>query len=301
MKHWKNLIVCFGLCVSAQGFSQNLTYKVIKDQPDDAANYWINFGLLDFGLATDNINGFGLLGYSINSVVNVKNKMGGEFTYRKFYLSLEEGKGRNFEIGGYYNLGSKSKVRNQKIILSSKSSSYGGRTYTETMSMKVPGTIMRSFGVRAGFNSQKDVIHGDSTKGHEFTGPRTFSSNGLYAGILITAQMNLSTHTAEYGIRGFGLYRRTYIDLIFNPIRKLTDINTGDEYNDNAKMGSIGYRLGVEFMQPEPKKIQGNAVYQKFEIGSRPLNGYYFLYTVGVNFKRKVKALSSFKPVREME
>ncbi|TNE53634.1 MAG: hypothetical protein EP338_10310 [Bacteroidetes bacterium] len=297
MKHWKLFALC--LMVSSIGFGQSINYKIIKDQPEDAANFWINFGLMDFGLAMGNLEGYGMLGWSVNSVVNVKNKMGGEFTYRKFYFSIEEGKGRNFELGGYYNLFGKKKTKNMRVVLSSKSSSYGGKTYTETTSMKVPGTQMRSFGVRAGFNSQKDVIHGEM-KTHEFDGARSFSSNGLYAGILLTKQVNLTTHTAEYGVRGFGLYRRTYIDLIFNPIKKLTDINTGTEFTD-VKPSALGFRIGWEFMQPEPRKIQGNAIYQKIELGSRPLNGYYMMYSLGFNFKRKVKALSSFRPVREME
>lgn len=301
MRHWKELLIV--TLLSSFSFGQgSVTYKVIKDQPDDAANYWINVGFLDMGLASKNMEGYGLLGISLNSVVNYKNKFGGEFTARKYYLNLSGVSGGNFEIGGYYHLFSKQKVKNQRVVLSSKSSYSGGKTYTETISMKVPGTIMRSFGVRAGFTRQKNGYTSDSLTSYGHSETAQFRGTGLYAGILLTGQMNLKTHTSEYGIRGFGKVRRTYLDVVFTPVRKLTDDASGAEIKDKElQPGALGFRLGVEFLQPEPRKVQGNAIYQKFEIGSHPLNGYYFMYSFGYNFKRKVKAMNSFKAVREME
>ncbi|MES2587508.1 MAG: hypothetical protein V4622_00930 [Bacteroidota bacterium] len=305
MKHSKKItLLTLMSFLSFYNFSQNVTYKVVKDQPDDVANYWVNIGLFDVGFAKDN-PGFSLASLSLNSVVHYKNKFGGEFTMRKGVFTLSDKSvtgitpGGNFEIGAFYNLGSKSKSKNQKVILSSKKS---GNT-TTTVSMKVPGTVMRSFGIRAGFNSFKTGVEGDSTI-QKFTGSVNLRSSGLYAGVLITSQLNLKSHTAQYGIKGAGFYRRTYIDVLFNPIRTVTAI---DGFNSNYvdgksdKAGAIGYRIGFEFLKPEPKKVQGNAVYQKLEIGSKPWNGYYVMYTAGINFKRKVKSMSSFKVVREME
>jgi hypothetical protein len=290
MKYWKQLTVL--TLFSGFGFGQNLTYKVIKDQPDDVANYWVNIGLMDIGFATEN-PGYGLLGVSLNSVVHYKNKVGGEFTFRKYYLSLEgDTPGSNFEIGGFYNLGKFSKTRNQKVILATKKS--GNKTTTS--SMKVPGTIMRSFGIRAGFNTQSEMVIAN-LETNKLTENVNFRSSGLYAGILLTSQLNMKSHTSQYGIKGAGLYRRLYIDLLFNPIRSYGDMVVPDA----NKAGAIGYRIGFEFMSPEPRKVQGTAIYQKLEIGSRPWDKYYVMYSLGFNFKRKVKAMSSFKPVREME
>lgn len=299
MRHWKELLIV--TLISGSSFGQgSVNYKVIKDTPEDAANYWINVGFLDMGLASKNLEGYGLLGASLNSVVNYKNKFGGEFTARRYYLNLSEVQGGNFEIGGYYHLFSKQKVKQQKVVLSSKSSYSGGKTYTETISMKVPGTIMRSFGIRAGFTTQKNGYVSDTltSQGH---GTAVYRATGLYAGILLTGQMNLKTHTSEYGIRGFGKVRRSYLDLVFTPVNTLIDKNTEQDLKSIVKPGVIGFRLGVEFLQPEPRKVQGNAMYQKFELGSNSLNGYYFMYSFGYNFKRKVKAMSSFKVVRETE
>lgn len=296
MRYWKHIAVFTLFSFFAQG--QSLTYKVIKDTPDDIANYWVNVGIMDLGFGMDN-KGFGLLGISLNSVVHYKNKVGGEFTFRKYYLSLagSDETGTHIELGGFYHLGAKSKSKNQKVILSQKSD---GRT-TSTVSMNVPATIQRSYGVRGGFSMVHQGL--DATvENHEVPSNMSLISNstGLYAGLLMTSAVNMKSHTQEYGIKGAGFVRRNYLDVLFYPINKIT-YPGGAEYTGNIKKGVIGFRLGVEFLQPEPKKVQGSAMFQKFEIGSRPLDGYYVMYSVGFSFKRKVKSMSSFVVVREKE
>lgn len=287
MKYWKQ--ITFFTLLSFWGQAQSITYKVIKDQPDDVANYWVNVGLLDMGFAPGNM-AYGLVGASLNGVVNYKNKIGGEFTYRTYYFNMDmdkvDGVSRNLnqiEVGAFYHLASNSKTRNQKVILSDKSN----------VSMKVPATIMRSYGLRAGFNSNKGTLLA-TMENQKVDGTFRYSSSGLYAGILITSQVNMKSHTVEYGIKGTGFVRRLYIDAIFNPIKSF------EPANSNLK-GSFGYRLGIQFLQPEPRKVQGSALYQKFELGAMPIDGYYFMYSLGFNFKRKIKAMSTFRPVREME
>jgi hypothetical protein len=298
MKYWKQ--ITFFSLFSVFSFGQNLTYKIVKDQPDDVANYWINIGVLDMGFAHKNM-AYPFLSASLNSVVHYKNKFGGEFTLRRNFFNLEgvTPAGGNFEFGAFYNLFSKTKTKNQKVILSQKKS---GNT-TTTISMKVPGTQMRSFGIRAGLNSFNTPVAGEFDF-HGFDGILKLRATGLYSGILLTKQLNLKSHTSQYGIKGAGFYKRTYVDFMFNPIRSISDIEgETNNYIDGVtgKPSPIGFRLGMEFMPAEPRKVQGNAIYQKFEIGSRPWSGYYLLYTMGFNFKRKVKSMSSFKVVREME
>ena len=283
--------------LSFQLFGQEITYKVTKDQPDDVANYFINVGLIDAGFALDN-PGFGLAALSLNSVVHYKNKVGGEFTYKKYLFSLADVNepGSIFELGGFYNLGSKTKSKKQKVVLA------GNKKENQT-TFSIPATVMRSLGVRAGFNTKNNVVQGDSTK-QGFQGSVYYKSSGLYAGILITSQLNLKCHTSQYGIKGAGFYKRTYIDILFNPIRTVTAIEgVTSNYLEGTsdKAGALGFRVGFEFMQPEPKKVTGSAKYQKIELGMRPWDGYYVSYTLGFNYKRKVKAMSSFKVVREME
>lgn len=292
MKYWKQMTIFTLLTFFAQG--QSITYKVIKDTPDDIANYWINAGL-NFGYANDN-PGYGMGGLSLGSVVHYKNKFGGELTYAKYFFSIDEaGKGGNqFEIGGFLNFGHKDKSRNQKVILSTKKNGNS----TTTISMKVPATIRRNFGVRVGFNYTKEGLDADSSN-HGVAGSFTSKSMGLYAGILVTSSVNTRSHTQEYGIKGAGFVRRTYIDVLFNPINPLFQGDT--KFTGESKLGVLGFRLGVQYLKPEPKKVQGTAAYFKFEIGSRPIDGYYGMFTYGFSFKRKVKSMSSFTVVREKE
>ena len=145
MKYWKQITVFTLFSCFAQ--AQTINYKVIKDTPDDFANYWVNVGLIEAGFANEN-NGYGLLGSSLGGVVHYKNKVGGELYYKKNWLSLNETtkSGWQFEIGGFYHLGSKTKTKNRKVMLSEKSNGNSG------VHIKIPGTMQRSFGLRAGLN-----------------------------------------------------------------------------------------------------------------------------------------------------
>lgn len=296
MKNWNILLVflipaCFGL-------AQDVNYKIIKDQPDDIANLWVNFELLQFELPVKNMSGTSF-GLGVNSVVNYKNKLGGEATFRRSYLTLGKKPRLQFELGGFYNLISKTKTRNQKVVLDSKSYSSGGKTYTETKFIKVPGSVMKSYGVRAGFDYNREFLEA-RMEDHGFTGDFTYGFGGLYLGGLITTQMNMRINTDNFGTAGTGFVRRYYADLLIHPIRSLKDAVTETPYTA-TKPGVIGWRAGVEFLPPEPRKVQGHAMYFKVEVGMRPLDGFFMMGSFGFSFKRKIAKLGTFRPVRDHE
>lgn len=278
---------------------QTVNYKVIKDQPEDVPNYWINLELLQFELAYKNMSG-GNFGLGINSVINYNNKMGAEVTFRRSYLTLLDNTNRTqFELGAYYHLFSKTKIRSQKVVLSSRSYSSGGRNYTETKSIQVPGTVLKSLGLRAGLGYNSIPFEAEQ-EDHNFTGKFKLQTFGLYAGILNTKQMNLRIDTDNFGVCGTGFVRRYYLDVLFNPVRSMVEIGT-DIKNETNKPGVFGFRGGVEFLLPEPRKIHGNAMYTKIEAGMRPYEGVYVMGSFGFSFKRKSAKLGRFEPVREME
>lgn len=292
------LMILFCL-VASQSFGQTVNYKIIKDQPDDVANYWINFELLQFELAYKNMSG-GNFGLGLNSVVNYHNKMGAEFTFRRSYLTLLEGANRTqFEIGAFYNLISRTKTRSQKVVLSSRSYSSGGKTYTETKSIQVPGTVLKSLGLRGGL-AYNSIPFEAELEEHEFAGKFKIQTFGLYAGILNTKQMNLKINTDDFGTKGTGFVRRYYLDVLFNPVRSMVELNT-DIKNETNKPGVFGFRGGVEFLLPEPRKVHGNSMYTKIEAGMRPYEGVYVMGSFGFSFKRKSAKLGKFEPIREME
>ncbi|MCE3296973.1 MAG: hypothetical protein K0R65_2687 [Crocinitomicaceae bacterium] len=293
MKYWKQITVFTLFSFFAQG--QTITYKVIKDTPDDIANYWINVGVVELGYASDNA-GFGLLGSSLGGVVHYKNKFGGELFYKHNFFSLDTTKtSRQFEIGGFYHFASKSKTKSQKVILAEK------KNGNSEVSIKVPATIQRSFGLRAGLTMLSGGLattpeaHGTAAEEHLLV-----KTIGIYAGVLMTSSLNARCHTQEYGIKSAGFVRRNYLDVMINPVNQVTDLS-GNAYTGTIKKGVIGFRLGVQFLKAEPKKLAGSAFYHKLEIGSRPIDGYYGTYTMGFNFKRRVKSMSSFTVIREKE
>lgn len=296
MKHRK--LLCIILLSAFSGQAQNVNYKIIKDQPDDAANLWVNFELLQFEMPLKNISGTSF-NLGVSSVVNFRNKFGGEATFRRSYLTLGNKPRLQFELGGFYNLGTKTKIRSQKVVLDSKTYSSGGKTYTETKFIKVPATIMTSYGVRAGFAYNREFFEADPEV-HGFTGEYSYQFGGLYLGGLMTKQMNMRINTDNFGTSGNAFVRRYYADLLFNPIRSLKDANTDLAYTAN-RPGVLGWRAGVEFLPAEPRKVQGNALYIKAEVGMRPLDGFFMMAAFGFNFKRKIPGMGTFKPVREKE
>lgn len=297
MKNWKIIGIC--LCISTISFGQSVNYKILKDQPEDVANYWVNFELMQLELAYKNMSGASL-GFGLNSVVNFKNKLGAEFTFRRSYFTLLDNTPRTqFELGAYYHLISRTRSRNQKVVLSSKTVRSGGKEFTETKFIKVPSTILKSLGVRAGF-AYNSIPFEAEVEDHGFEGKYKIRTGGIYAGILNTKQMNLMIDTDNFGKCGHGFVRRYYLDVLFNPIRSLTDIQT-DVKDEVNKIGMLGFRGGVEFLLPEPRKVHGNALYTKVELGMRPQEGFYMMCSFGLSYKRKVKSLGQFQPVREKE
>lgn len=298
MKYVKTM--CLLVLFSTWGYSQTVNYKILKDEPEDVVNYWVNLELLQMDLSFKNMNG-GSLGLGLNSVVNYKNKMGAEALFRRSYLVLgsKEVPRSQLELGAFYHLFSKRKSVKQKVVLDTKSYSSGGKTYTSTKSIKVPGTKLKSYGVRAGFAYNKEYLE-TTVEDHGFAGKYKYQTTGLYAGLLHTSQMVLKIDTDNFGRCGTGFVRRYFADLLFNPVRSIRDVTTDvkDQTND---VGMIGWRVGVEFLQPEPRKLHGNAMYTKVELGQRPMDGYYMMFSFGFSFKRKVAALSSFTPIREKE
>ncbi len=292
MKYWKQITALTLFSCFAHG----QTHKVFKDTPDDIANYWVNIGLLDYGYAQKN-PGYGGLGSSLNGLVHYKNKVGVEFTYRKNWGNFADFDKSikitptQFDIGGYFNL--LSKVKDDKKITVKMAK--GRKAPTQ----KIQGSVKRSLGIRAGFNYATQNLRIESllAPGELAKGDYVMKSAGLYAGILLTSTANTKSYFESYGIKGGGFVRRVYADLIFNPIRPVfqNDVNVG-----SAK-GVIGYRIGFQFLDPAPKKVFGNGYSWKFELGSRPIDGYYGQISMGYSFRRRVKPMSSFVIIREKE
>ena len=77
------LFTSFTLALQAQ----TVNYKTIKDTPEDAANLFVNFEILQLEAGINNLSGASL-NLGISALYHYKNKFGVEGTFRKSYLSL---------------------------------------------------------------------------------------------------------------------------------------------------------------------------------------------------------------------
>lgn len=280
--------------------AQTVNYKTIKDSPEDAANLHINFEILQLEASLKNMSGSSL-NLGLNSVYNYKNKFGAEATFRKSYFTLDGDIGHTqIGAGVFYNFASIKKVRSQKIVLDTKSIRSGGKTYTSTTSMKVPATVLKSYGVRFGMDYTSEFLEADLLV-HGFAGDYKYKTTGIYVGFLNTKQMNTQIDTDAYGLASERFIRRYYLDGLIYPGKNITDATTNVRYTGPTIGSVFGWRAGVEFLAPEPRKIQRNALYTKVELGMRPLDGLYVMVSFGISFKRKLQGSNAYTPYREKE
>ena len=240
------------------------------------------------------------LNLGISTIYQHKNKFGAEATFRKSYLSLGETGHTQIGAGVFYNFASRTKVRSQKVVLDTKTYTKAGNKYTETTSLNVPASVLKSYGVRFGMDYTSEFLEADLVL-HGFAGNYNYKTTGIYIGFLNTKQMNFLMDTDLFGLAAHRFIRRYYLDGMIYPTKKITS-TPGDVRYVGPTLGSVfGFRAGVEFLSPEPRKVHGNAFYTKVEVGMRPLDGIYMMVAIGVSFKRKIKGSNAYSPYREKE
>lgn len=278
-------------------YAQNVNYKVVKDNPSDVCNAYLNLELLEFEMPLSNFSGTSFcLGGSV--YVNYHNKFGADLLYRNGWLNFSGVTRRQFEIGGFYNLSSRTKTRSQRVVLDQDKWTSGDKEYTETKFIKCPATNMRSLGVRGGFLTNTEAYEDEREGGLE--GTFAYKWSGFYAGIQLTSQMNFQIETDSYGRVGTGFVRRYYADACIHPFASLSDPESGTK-NTTAKIGRLGFRVGCEAMPAERRKMKQAPIYIRIEGGMRPLDGIYMLGAFGINIKRKIPKLGVQEVVRENE
>src|SRR5690554_4317991 len=127
-------------------------YKTIKDEPEDAANIWLNLELLQFEINMNNLRSSNL-GIGVSGAFQIKNRFGIEAAARHSYFALHfKGEPRfQIEAGGFFNYARIKKTKRTKITS-------GGVSYYPNV------TKMTSFGVRSGYASNKESYKDDKNK-----------------------------------------------------------------------------------------------------------------------------------------
>ncbi|MFN5182157.1 MAG: hypothetical protein ACK5D5_03930 [Bacteroidota bacterium] len=313
------LFLFFSVVCISSFFSQNVTFRVTKDNPKDVKNFTAGIDPLftdvngmngvsaGWGLRAEYLNkklscsfdfrnGFGTLGYDPDDK-NTQN-----------YLAIEAKTGLV--------LSDRTSSRNFRIILSSSSYTSGGYRYTNTRYFMCPGTARNIIVFNAGLyqlnnnfkyknntkadtSSIKDILfekdgkevkRGDSLwnvwKMNDNYGG--FSSLAVTGGFTFRTIHNLFVDVDGWGTRSNCILSDFYIDGIFAPIITLHDYtfkSNNETWNVKAEAKrSFGWRMGWFIRKPSAQGFS-----QKIEFGQRPgiktenyLAGCYFLYTFGL-------------------
>ncbi|MBN9293053.1 MAG: hypothetical protein J0G96_03640 [Flavobacteriia bacterium] len=290
----KYLFTLLLLATFGMSYGQSVSYRVLKDAPEDCANLWVNLELLQFEMNMKNISAANL-GLGINSIFQMKNRFGAETAFRHSYFTLGRQEHRvQFEVGGFFNFVQYKRIRNQKVVL--KSSKSGN--YTTTTYITPPATKLKSIGVRAGYAYNSESY--EDTKKDFSGGYYKYRFGGLYAGLLFTTQVNYKLNAEKYGTRALNFVKRYYLDVLIYPMQQISERTTGIPVMNFAP-GVFGGRAGIELLSPEKKKNYGGASYAKFELGYRPADGLYFMLTYGISWKTKLGGLNAYQVVREKE
>lgn len=278
-------LVLFSLGLS-WSYSQS-NFKVIKDAPEDCANLWINFELLQFDLNMNNYMASNI-GVGGNVIFQIKNRFGIEAAARHSYASLngiwKKAEPRfQVEAGGYFNFYQYRKV---------KTMSYAG--------YRPQVTKLKSIGVRAGYAMNTESYVDRKHKFSSSTGDYAYKFTGFYAGLLFTSQYNNVINTDKGSNKGTSAMKKIYIDFLMFPARSMTDRTNGVPVANFSPV-MFGGRVGIEKLFPEKKNNFGGASYIKYELGYRPFDGLYFMFTYGISWKDKFGKLNGYQPVREKE
>mgnify|MGYP001257077234 CR=1 FL=1 len=275
----KIIFLTLGLLISSQLFSQQITYQVLEDNPDQA---YTKFIAPEWGAESNTTNLSLFLG--ANGRIGLTDKLTLEGMARiDVYQINGSGIGTLLEAGAFLPLKSKIKEKNVPVILSYNP--YAGTTYKdgkrynveETRSITIPnGQYKNQLGVRGGLHNRLTSIYDNGAGGNIFL-------SGVYLGGQWTSQAYVRTKINNDIERIGAGFTRVYGDVLVLPVSTPdAAANTGDVKND----GILGWRVGYQwYVSPHSGdyKFLANSVFGA-EIGHRPLSGFLFNVSWGFAF-----------------
>jgi hypothetical protein len=266
------------LMIPVLGFSQEISYQVLEDQPEKA---YTKFVAPEFGMEYNSPDLSVFIGvnarYGLTDLLTLEGI--GRFD---LYHSSGDGPTFLFEAGGFLPLTSKIKNKEVPIVLSYNP--YAGTTYKdnkkynieETKFIKIPsGQFKNQLGVRAGIHNRR--IGADNLT-------ETVKSNimltGIYLGGQFTSQAYVKSKINGDAERIGAGFTRVFVDAIIFPVSTISDASADDGVKDD---GNFGWRVGMQwYVSPHDGDYHflGPSVFTT-EIGMRPLSGFMFNLTWG--------------------
>lgn len=309
----KRFLFTLGLFSATTGlFSQQIDYKIIKDDAADVSNLVIACDFFHFDVPLQNFEGMSI-NVGLWGMANYKNKIIPEFAIRQGWFTfgrLAGGKevphNFNLELGGSFILKSSEKIKPTKIVLDrTESTNNNGDVVETTKFIKVPAHRVSLTGIHGGlFVRRSPIAAAEDADGYnlgsmpDYVG---FSSTGIYAGLIKFRTANLEISTKQYDTKGGGMLNCLFIDALILPVTTVK--REGVSYRDYYPKNPIGARGGFRMYVPQPRKqTKGKAkgMMTQMEIGYRPVDGLYFHGSFAIALaSRKSTKLGYVKPASE--
>lgn len=303
----KQITLVMGMLMSGFLSAQSVSYRTIEDDPDNIKNLAISLDPFYADAWGTDIT----LGFGVRADMYFKNLLSFNFDLRRAYLDLNAKEHEDaslpkpnddlkkhlyVEAGAQLSFLNRSKQKDLKVVLSSSSSSSGGRTVTHSKYIMVPGTIRKLKQLRFGLISTRAAIDladatGDGTtfkatsktnSANTFTigdfantvdgsptygGYTMMSYSAIYAGIGAKRITNLQVDT-DYGIRDHAYCFDLFADVVYAPILNFADVYTtgGTAWEvSNEDVTRIGWRLGAVVRSSVKSRLS-----YRTELGTRP-------------------------------
>lgn len=287
--------------------SQNLSYKILQDDPENyIPKFNLNLEVMQLDGAFNNI-----MGVSFNAGVwgnvQINSRLGIDYGARKSYLSfaplVNKEMAGNIDLmaGAFFFPLKRAKTKNIQVVLSSsRGTNNVGQTVETTRFITVPGTRLKFNGLHAGVMYKRtgfdlrDLIKDWDDKNLEQT---NYSTAGVYAGYVFRQLTNLIVDVEGYGKRFNSVAREFYMDVTYNPINNFQKFNNNPQdektYNTNvinaANQSPIGFKIGWRTFQIAPKSVTGKKFGGSgaFEAGFKPYLGWFVSGSVGLTLFKK--------------
>lgn len=258
--------------------AQSLKYNKTMDEPDETINHMFNIAPVE-GFISGSKYASSSLMLGINGIYGFTNKIGYEASAAIPYFNIKDNGISYLQGGAFYNFKTKEKKKDTRVILSYKRTR---DVYTKTESytfLNVPARVKVVTGLRGGFQVNSSYVQTDGIKIAAATSKFTLA--GVYAGIQSTNKHLIKTQlTGENEPSPTGAIFKLFADALIYPVSKIEDAFLDSQ----IKSGNFGARTGVVWVQnPYAKKHQTKRYNPFFgrmnmalELGSRPIDGFYF-------------------------
>lgn len=275
--------------------AQDVKYEAIKNDPDNINNLWVNADVAQMDAGFSNFYGLsfnaGVWGLGV-----INDKIGFDYTLRYGWLSMpslvgdkDVRKHSQIELGGFFQFLNKYKDVERGIPLKDTyvQDKYNStQLNTATLSIKVPTKRRTIFAARGGLIIDRGGYSPDDISLLPREAERlNYSRSGVYVGICETRVYNIFIKTENYGNAKTSSYARFYFDAMILPMVKFTAPVTGTDYSSSVAHSNIGWRVGMDYMQPSTKK-ESHAIVAQIQMGMRPIDGIFMTGGISIPIYR---------------